>query len=103
MKAYELILAESAKDDLERLHAFASDIDPDMAERALKSIKSALQVLTRHPHTCRKVQSSDLSSASLRELVIDLGGTGYLALFEVVDDAVALVLAVRHQRESDYH
>jgi plasmid stabilization system protein ParE len=103
MKAYELILAESAKDDLERLHAFASDIDPDMAERALKTIKSALQVLTRHPHTCRKIHNSDLSNTVLRELVIKFGNTGYLALFEIVDEAVALVLAVRHQRESDYH
>ena len=103
MKAYELVIAESARDDLERLHAFASDIDPDMAERALKTVESALQVLTRHPHTCRKVQSSDLSSPVLRELVIDFGNTGYLALFEVVGDAVVLVLAVRHQRESDYH
>jgi plasmid stabilization system protein ParE len=103
MKAYELAIAESAKDDLERLHAFASDIDLDLAERALKTITSAFQILTRHPHTCRKVQSSALSELALRELVIEFGNTGYVALFEIVDDAVVLVLAVRHQRESDYH
>lgn len=103
MKAYELVIAESAKDDLERLHAFATDIDPDMAEQALKTITSAFQILTRHPHTCRKVQSANLSSAALRELVIKFGNTGYLALFEIVDDSTALVLAVRHQRENDYH
>ncbi len=102
MKSYALVVAQSAKDDLERLHSFACDIDPDMAERALKTITSALQILTRHPHTCRKVQSADLSSFALRELVIKFGNTGYLALFEIVDDEVALVLAVRHQRESEY-
>ena len=103
MKTYELVIAESAKDDLERLHEFATDIDPDMAERVLKTITSAFQVLTRHPHICRKVQSADLSSAALRELVIKFGNTGYLALFEIVDNETALVLAVRHQRESDYN
>ena len=103
MKAYELVIAESAKEDLERLHEFATDIDPDMAEQALKTITSALQILTRHPHICRKVQSSDLPNIALRELVIKFGNTGYLALFEIVDEEVALVLAVRHQRERDYH
>ena len=103
MKTYELVVSQTAKDDLERLHAFATDIDLDMAERALEAITSAFQVLTRHPHTCRKVQSSDLSSAALRELVIRFGNAGYLALFEIIDEEVALVLAVRHQRESDYH
>ena len=103
MRAYKLVIAESAKDDLERLHEFATDIDPDMAEKALKTIASALQILTRHPHICRKVQSADLSSAALRELVIKFGNTGSLALFEIVDEEVALVLALRHQRENDYH
>jgi plasmid stabilization system protein ParE len=103
VKTYELVLAESAKDDLERLHAFASDIDPDMAERALKTIESAFQLLTRHPHTCRRVQSATLQSPALRELVIAFGHSGYVALFEIIDGEVVLVLAVRHQRESDYH
>ena len=49
------------------------------------------------------IKSADLSSAALRELLIKLGHAGYLALFEILDEEVALVLAVRHQRESDYH
>jgi len=102
MKTYALVIAQSAKDDLERLHSFAADIDPDMAEGTLKTIKSAFEILTRHPHTCRKVQSADLSNCALRELVIRFGNTGYLALFELVDEEFALVLIVRHQRESDY-
>jgi len=56
MKTYALVIAQSAKDDLERLHSFAADIDPDMAEGTLKTIKSAFEILTRHPHTCRKVK-----------------------------------------------
>lgn len=38
-----------------------------------------------------------------RELIIPFGGTGYVALFEVVSVSKVLVLAVRHQREEDYH
>ena len=39
----------------------------------------------------------------LRELVISFGASGYVALFEIENDTVVTVLAVRHQRENDYH
>jgi len=42
-------------------------------------------------------------SPFLRELVIPFGGAGYVALFEVEDQRTVTVLAVRHQREDDYH
>lgn len=102
MTAYDLIFADSAKQDLDRLHEFASDIDAEMAERMLQKIASALQVLNHHPYTCRKVQNAEFGS-SLRELIIDFRSSGYLALFEILDGKTVLVLAVRHQRESDYH
>ncbi len=42
--------------------------------------------------------------AGLRELVISRGKTGYLALHEHDEAAdLAIVLAVCHQREEDYH
>jgi hypothetical protein len=31
------------------------------------------------------------------------GATGYVVLFEIAGPASVLVLAVRHQREQDYH
>ena len=102
MSSYELLFADSAKQDLDRLHEFASDINAEMAERMLQKIASALQVLNHHPYTCRKVQNAQ-SGSGLRELIIDFGGSGYLALFEIIGDTTVLVLAVRHQRESDYH
>ena len=42
-------------------------------------------------------------SEDLRELVIDFGASGYLALYryEPALDAVT-ILAVKHQREDDY-
>lgn len=39
----------------------------------------------------------------LRELLIPFGASGYVALFEIDDSRTVTVVAVRHQRESDYH
>ena len=39
----------------------------------------------------------------LRELIIVFGASGYVALFEIDDAKTVTVLAVRHQREDDYH
>ena len=38
-----------------------------------------------------------------RELIIPFGGSGYVALYEIVSASKVVVLAVRHQREEDYH
>ena len=38
-----------------------------------------------------------------RELIIPFGSTGYIALYEIVSTSKVVVLAVRHQREEDYH
>ena len=102
MTEYQLLLSQTAKDDLDRLHTFAAARDPEWAARAIDTILSALLTLTRHPYTCRKAQHSELGSY-LRELVIDFGSYGYVALFEITDPSTVTVLAVRHQREEDYH
>jgi mRNA-degrading endonuclease RelE of RelBE toxin-antitoxin system len=39
----------------------------------------------------------------LRELVIPFGAAGYVALFEIEDNETVTILAIRHQREEDYH
>jgi hypothetical protein len=46
---------------------------------------------------------SAANSPFLRELVIPFGGTGCVALFEIDDNQTVTILAVRHQREDDYH
>ena len=50
------------------------------------------------PFSCKKMGSIGW----LRESVIPFGHTGYVAAFEIAADHI-LVLAVRHQREDDYH
>ena len=39
----------------------------------------------------------------LRELVIPFGAAGYVALFEIENPSTVTFVAVRHQREEDYH
>ena len=69
-----------------------------MATRAVRSILEAVEFLDRHPQVGRPVEHG------LRELVISYGKTGYLALyrFDLKSDEVR-ILALRHQREEDYH
>ena len=99
---FRIRFTEEARTDLKRLFAFALDqADGDWwhAGRAMDAITHGFAQLQANPFACRKVGDSSL----LRELVIGYGRDGYLALFEIMDDALVTVLAVRHQREDDYH
>lgn len=59
-------------------------------------------VLQAVPSSCRKALGGD-GNPFLRELIIPFGTFGYVALFEVENSDTVTVLAVRHQREEDYH
>jgi plasmid stabilization system protein ParE len=63
------------------------------------AIREAFMPLQRTPLIGRPVEARD----DLRELVIDFGASGYLALcrFEPALDAVT-ILAIKHQSEDDY-
>ncbi len=92
-------LSARARSDLSRLHAFLLSKDVDAAKRAVLAIRDAFMPLKQAPMIGRPVEDSD----DLRELVIDFGSSGYLALyrFEAALDAVT-ILAIKHQREDDY-
>lgn len=92
-----------AEDDLVRLYEFIlnrDDTDWALAERALDAIKHAFRSLEQSPFSYRK---ADAGSPFLRELVIPFGASGYVALFEIDNESSVTILAVRHQREDDYH
>jgi plasmid stabilization system protein ParE len=93
----QLIYAEQALNDLERLCDFLLAQDPAAALVTLDLIEEALSILRRHPYIGRQLDDE------LYELVISRGKSGYVALysFEEFDDAV-LILAIRHQREAGY-
>ena len=98
--SFQLRFTLEAKADLERLYLFLAENDLKAAERALETIEKAWELLEDFPFSCRKAESSN---PFLRELVISFGSSGYVALFEIEDSDTITVLAVRHQREDDYH
>lgn len=93
-------ISKAAQDDLERLLDFLAPTDYASALRARAAIERGYGLLADMPFACRKV---DANNPLLRELVIPFGGAGYVALFEITDADTLTVLAVRHQREDDYH
>jgi len=97
---YRVRYTLEAKEDLKRLFAFLAEQDPQAAEHARKTIAASVQLLQQFPFTCRKAVAEN---AFLRELVISFGSAGYVALFEIEDKETVTIIAVRHQREDDYH
>jgi len=101
---YRIRFTREAEQDLQRLYDFILERDPSdwgLAERALIAIEDGLRILELSPYTCRK--ATEDGSPFLRELIIPFGSTGYVALFEIDATDIVTILAVRHQREDDYH
>lgn len=98
--SFEVRLAPAAADDLQGLIEFLADNDLNAAVRARSAIGEALKFLSLFPFSCRKASAEN---PFLREMVITFGRDGYVALFEIDDTNKVTVLAVRHQREDDYH
>jgi plasmid stabilization system protein ParE len=98
--SYTVRFTEEASNDLQRLYAFLLEQDINAAEHALVAIDSAIRLLGFSPFSCRKARPTN---SFLRELVIPFGKAGYVALFEIEPGNVVNIIAVRHQREEDYH
>jgi plasmid stabilization system protein ParE len=97
--SYRVRFAPRAADDLQRLFDFLADEDLLAAERARAAIEQAIELLRSFPFACRKALPDN---PFLRELVIEFGHSGYVALYEIEDTNTVTVLAVRHQREEDF-
>lgn len=102
---FEVRFSATAEDDLDRLFDFllgrARTIeDLDLAQVTIEAVRLAvLGQLAVTPYSFRKAGKS----ATRREIVIPIGATGYVALYEIASPSSVVVLAVRHQREEDYH
>ncbi len=101
MKLYRYQLEPEAQEDLERLYQVMVDAAPEVADKALEHIYANFRILEISPHSCRKAASVD--GKVLRELIIKFGRSGYVALFEITSEELVSILAIKHQRESDYH
>lgn len=98
--SYRVRYTKAAREDLCRLYAFLLEQDLRAARRAREAIGKSVEFLRELPFSCRKAAPDN---PFLRELVIPFGATGYVALFEIEDNETVTILAVRHQREDDYH
>lgn len=96
---YLIRFTRSSRDDLKRLYLFLYKHDKISAKHARDNIYKAIDTLKIFPFTCRKVQTNN---PFLRELIIPFGNNGYIALFEIEENNVITILALRHQREDDY-
>ena len=97
---YRVRYTSGARRDLLRLYEFLLDRDIATAERALGALRKSTEILEEFPFTCRK---ADDNNPFLRELIVAFGSSGYVVLFEIDDATTVTILAVRHQREEDYH
>ncbi|MFM0351665.1 type II toxin-antitoxin system RelE/ParE family toxin [Paraburkholderia sp. RL17-347-BIC-D] len=97
---YRVRYTAGARRDLLRLYKYLLDRDVVAATRALEALRKCAELLEEFPFTCRKVDKHD---PFLRELIVPFGSAGYVVLFEVDDASTVIILAVRHQREDDYH
>ena len=103
--SFEVRFSTAADDDLERLFEFLLDAartvdDLARAQTAIDAIRSAAtHQLAVTPFSVRKAGNSP----TRRELIIPFGASGYLALYEIASPTGVVVLAVRQQREEDYH
>jgi plasmid stabilization system protein ParE len=103
---FRVRLTRDAESDLDRLFDFLVERelardggDLDLPEQAMVALHAGIATLKSSPFTCRKAGDSPF----LRELIVPFGRSGYVALFEIENDSTVTVVAIRHQREDDYH
>ncbi len=98
--SYKVRYTKAAREDLLRLYDFLLGKDLQAARRALEAIRKGIDFLQDFPFTCRKATPEN---PFLREMIISFGAGGYVVLFEIEYEKTVTLLAVRHQREEDYH
>jgi len=93
-----LIWSPAALQDVQRLHRFLAPKNPAAAARAVRAIREGMRVIEAQPRAGRPVDRMD---PEYREWIIGFGESGYLVLYRL-EGEVAVILAVRHQREAGY-
>jgi len=102
MTRFQVRFTPETEADLLRLFDFLLEQDGAAAEKAREAITKAIELFEVFPFSCRKAAGGD-GNPFLRELIIPFGASGYVALFEIENRETVTLLAVRHQREEDYH
>jgi len=94
-----VIVTEGAAQGLARCRRFLVDKSQPAASRAAAAIERQFALLEAAPDMGRPFTGLP----ELRELVIEFGDSGYVALYRhEPSDAAVYVLAFRHQKEAGY-
>ena len=93
-----LIWTPEALGEVQRCHQFLAPTNPAAATRAVRAIRTGMQTIAAHPGAGRPVDRMD---PAFREWLIGFGDSGYVVLYRLQGD-LAVVLAVRHQKEAGY-
>jgi plasmid stabilization system protein ParE len=102
---FKVEFTPEAEADLDRLFDFLLDRAEtvDDAMRAYQAIEALRTAANSHlsitPYSYRKVGAR----ATLRELIVPFGSTGYILRFDIRTPELVLVIGARHQREEDFH
>ena len=84
--------------DIQRLHQFLADKNPDAAIRAVQIIRAGVKIIATQPRIGHPAEDMD---AEYREWLITFGQGGYLVLYRI-DEGDVILLAIRHGREAGY-
>jgi len=93
-----LIWAPSALQDVQRVYRFLAEKNTAAAYRAVQAIRESVRIIAKQPEIGRPIADME---AGYREWLIDFGDSGYIAMYHY-DGQVAVILAVRHQKEAGY-
>lgn len=94
-----LIITAGAGQGLERCRQCVAEKSPQAARRAAQAIEQQFARLEANPGMGRPFAGMP----ELRELIIEFGDSGYVALYRYgAVDAVVYLLAFLHQREAGY-
>lgn len=93
-----LIWTPQALRGVQRCYRFLAPKNAEAASRAVRAIREGMQIVADHPGVGRPADKMD---PTFREWLIPFGDSGYAVLYQVEGD-LAVVLAVRHQREAGY-
>ncbi|MHC1549776.1 type II toxin-antitoxin system RelE/ParE family toxin [Phyllobacterium sp. K27] len=94
----QVIFTAAALRDLERLRQFLKVKNPTAAKKAADTIIQTIELLKQYPQAGRPVADME---HHYREVLIDFGNSGYVALYRYEPDKV-VILAIRHGREAGY-
>jgi len=89
-----ILFARDAVSDIERVRQFLDVRNPDAAQRAMRTIWSALERVRDIPEIGRRTEDDNI-----RQIVIRFGAAGYIVRYTILPGGDILVLRIWHGRE----